>query len=420
MIQRRSKELSELHYSTAFWANLGVSLFSFLIVVFGVAPLAAWFYEEPILRSLVPVIAISIILDAFYVMPKTKLTKKLHFKPQAIVMISSSVIAGIVSIILASQGFGVWALAYNGIIISLTSALLYTLYVSWKPKLVFDKTAFKELFGFGGFVLLQNIFNYLKNNIDYIMIGKLIGSSALGVYTLAFILTDTVRKQIMAVLDKVLFPIYSSMQDQPEVLGSYYMKVIKFNGLTLIPLMTGMVVFAREVIIVAFGPDWSEAVFPLQMLALGVVVHTASGTSTAVLHSLGHANIVFKVSVFVTVVFIVPAVVIGSYLGGINGVALALFICKFFGLATIQRYIKRYLNITVWQMLNQVSKPFLVCSVLGIFLALFKSKFEADLNSWLLLFIGGFILVLVYGAYVYFVEKPLIENMIRTIKNRKK
>jgi O-antigen/teichoic acid export membrane protein len=420
LIQRREKDLGEKHFITAFWANMAVSMLSFLLVVFAVAPLAAWFYEEPILHTLVPVIGIPILLDALYVIPKAKLSRKLKFKPQAVVTISAALIAGTVSTILALSGFGVWSLAYNGVIISLISALFYAFYVGWRPRLLFDKQAFKDLFGFGGFVLLQRIFIYIKNNIDYIMIGKLIGSSALGVYTLAYILTDTVRKQIMAVLDKVFFPIYSSMQDQPEQIVNYYLKVIKFNGIILIPIMAGLVIFAPEVVQLGFGEEWSLAAFPLRMLALSVVVHTISGTGTTVLQSLGHADAVLKISVFVTLVFVVPAVVIGSYLGGINGVAIGIFICKFFGLATIHRYIKRHLDISLMQMVNQVSGPLLVCTGLGLFLYLLKFNLDTTMNSWLLLLLGGVILASVYAAYIYFIEKTLVENMVQLIRKKKK
>nr|WKN34697.1 lipopolysaccharide biosynthesis protein [Tunicatimonas sp. TK19036] len=406
LIQRKQQKLSSIHFNTAFWTSLGIAAAGYVIITLIIAPSAAWFYEKDILIKLIPVLAIPIVTNTFFLIPKIKLSRELNFKPQAIAEITSVVIAGIAAVILAWRGFGVWALAFNGIITSLTSILLYHIFYRWTPSLIFSKEAFQELFNFGGYVMLQRIFNYLTSNIDYILIGKLIGSSALGVYTLSFILTDTFRSQIMNMLNKVLFPAYSSIQDNVKKLGQYYLRIVKINGLLLIPIMTFYIVLARPIIVLGFGEEWENAVIPLQILSLGVIIHAISGTVTTVLKSLGHAKLIVKVNIINNLLIAVPAIAVGAHFYGINGAAIGILIFKITGLVIYQRYIDRYLNVSFSQLLGQVMWPLMVSVGLGA--VIFATNRILDLSIIIELVVGTIVILAGYSAYLFTIEKSFI------------
>ena len=416
LIQRKQQKLSSIHFNTAFWTSLGIAAAGYVIITLIVAPSAAWFYEKDILIKLIPVLAIPIVTNTFFLIPKIKLSRELNFKPQAIAEITSVVIAGIAAVILAWRGFGVWALAFNGIITSLTSILLYHIFYRWTPSLIFSKEAFQELFNFGGYVMLQRIFNYLTSNIDYILIGKLIGSSALGVYTLSFILTDTFRSQIMNMLNKVLFPAYSSIQDNVKKLGQYYLRIVKINGLLLIPIMTFYIVLARPIIVMGFGEEWENAVIPLQILSLGVIIHAISGTVTTVLKSLGHAKLIVKVNIINNLLIAVPAIAVGAHFYGINGAAIGILIFKITGLVIYQRYIYRYIHISFSKLIDQVKWPLIVSIVLGT--VVFLTNRALDLSTIVELVIGTVIIVAGYATYIFTIEKSFILQ-IRSMLSKK-
>jgi O-antigen/teichoic acid export membrane protein len=417
LIQRSKEAISEHYFHTAFWTNLTVSLIGFAIISIGLAPVAAWFYEEPILTQLVPVLAIPIVLDSLYLIPKVKLARELNFKPQAIIELSSVVVAGLVSILLANLGFGVWSLAFNGIIASGLSVLLYLITQKWIPHLVFNWEACRNLFGFGGFVVIEQIFVFFTSNIDYILIGKLIGSTALGIYTLAFILTDTFRKQIMGILNKVLFPAYSSIQHNSEAIKQYYLRVIKINGIILFPMMTILIVLAEPVIMLGFGEEWQEAVFPLRMLAVGVIIHAVSGTSSTVMKSMGKAKLVTQLNILITLCVSVPAITLGAYFYGINGVAIGVVFFKLVGYFIYQRYIHRVIGVSMVTALSQLTLIGTFGMVSGVIVIFLHSLFQMPLIGFTLL--GGLIITAIYVFYIIRYEKSLIAQVKKLIKSKR-
>ncbi|MEQ9441030.1 MAG: lipopolysaccharide biosynthesis protein [Cyclobacteriaceae bacterium] len=417
LIQRSKRKLTEEYFHTAFWTNLTVSFIGFAIISIGLAPVAAWFYEEPILQQLVPVLAIPIILDSLYLIPKVQLTRELDFKPQAIIELTSVIIAGIISIVLATMGYGVWSLAFNGIIASGLSALLYFAWHKWYPRLVFSWEACRNLFGFGGYVLIEQIFVFFTSNIDYILIGKLIGSAALGIYTLAFILTDTFRKQIMGILNKVLFPAYSSIQHNAQAVRQYYLNVIRVNGIILFPVMTAFMVLAEPIILLGFGEEWRETIFPLRMLSIGVIIHAISGTSSTVMKSMGKAKLVTKLNILITVCVSVPAIAIGAYTYGINGVAVGVVVFKLIGYFIYQRYIHQVIKVPMVTAVSQFTLITVFCLGSGILVFVLQKFLQLPMIGFSIM--GGVLLLTAYSIYLLRFEKELVSQIRKVIRPKK-
>jgi O-antigen/teichoic acid export membrane protein len=417
LIQKPKEELHENYFHTAFWTNLAVSVAAFIAMAGILGPTAAWFYEEDILISLIPVMTIPMLIDAIYLVPRVQLIREMDFKPSSVIEIVSVVLAGICSIVLALLDFGVWALAFNGIIISFTSIIGYYFINQWRPKFIFDKASFKSLWGFGGYVMGERIFTYFTSNIDYILIGKLIGSSALGVYTLAFILTDAFRKQVMGLLTKVLFPAYSSIQKQKGKLKSYYLGVIKINSLVLFPIMTIFIVLAEPIILLGFGDQWQEAVFPLQILSIGVIVHAISGTSTTVMKSLGKADLVMKLNMFITIFITAPFISVGAVFFGIKGVAVGVLLFKIFGYAIYQHFIEKVIGVSIIQAMRQLVGLTLCCALIGISIVLLKQY--VPMQPALQLVTGLVITGSFYLFYLFRFEKEWIEQVRKIIPSKK-
>lgn len=118
----------------------------------------------------------------------------MNFKRMAFIENTATIISGTLALLLAYLGAGVWTLVFNAIATMVFAMPLYFISTKWLPKLIYDKTAFKDVFGFGIFTTGTNIVNYLISNVDYLLIGKFVSSSALGAYTFAFVLTNTFRE----------------------------------------------------------------------------------------------------------------------------------------------------------------------------------------------------------------------------------
>jgi O-antigen/teichoic acid export membrane protein len=205
---------------------------------------------------------------------------------------------------------------------------LYFKATGWLPKFMWGKQAFKDIFGFGAYTTGSNILNYMYNNIDYLLIGKLLGASVLGIYTLAFVLTDTFRSRIMAVINNVMYPIYGRKQNDFAALKGYYLKVVQFNCIVVFPIMVFFIVLGKPFVINVFGLKWQEAVVPLQILAGSVMFHILVSGNTALLRGIGRPGLEMKLQIVKALIFL-PTLAVGIEYYGIVGAAWAILFNKF-------------------------------------------------------------------------------------------
>jgi teichuronic acid exporter len=327
LVQRKAEDLRNEHFHTAFWVGVIWSVFLYLVMSLGVARLAAIFYHEPMLRQIIPVLSIGILFSPVNLVHKAQLTKQMNFKKLAFIDNTSNILAGTISLVMALMGAGVWSLVFNSVATVLFAMPLFFNATRWKPSFIMEKQAFKDVFGFGVYTTGSNILNYLYNNIDYLLIGKLLGASSLGIYTLAFVLTDTFRSRLMAVINNVMYPIYGKKQGDPESLKRYYLKVILFNCLCIFPIMVYFIVSGEQFVVKIFGVKWSETVIPLQILSLGVMLHILVSGNTALLRGLGKPGLEMKQQVLKALIFL-PSLAVGIYYYGITGAAWAILLNK--------------------------------------------------------------------------------------------
>ncbi|MFN4199480.1 MAG: lipopolysaccharide biosynthesis protein, partial [Flavobacterium sp.] len=248
IIQRKEEVLSDTYLSTAFWTNILWSGVTFAILCFVVGPFAAGFYNEPLLLYIVPASGIPIITAPLFLVQRSVMAKELQFKKIAVINNIASVSSGLIAVIMAFAGAGVWALVAQGVMQSVIEWPLYMRYAPWSPKRLWDRAAFKDMFGFGAFSTLSELLNKLSTHGDYFLIGKLLNKIELGLYSFAFILTDSIRVQIRQIIDKVMYPVYSKFIDDKNKQEFFLTKSIVFNGLVTGPIMAVFIVCPEVVI----------------------------------------------------------------------------------------------------------------------------------------------------------------------------
>jgi O-antigen/teichoic acid export membrane protein len=328
LIQRKDTHLKPIDYDTAFWAGIAWSIFLIAILSFIIGPFAAYFYNENLLITIMPVLSLSLLFRNLTAVHIVNITREMEFKKIVLPRNISRILSSVGAIILAYLGFGVWSIVFQSVVSDLLLSILYSYVSPWKPKLRFSKRSFRNIFGFGVYTTGTNIFNYLTGNIDYLMIGKLLGAHPLGVYTLGYNLTYVVRGQIMNVINSVFYPVYSKIQDDLEQTKKYYFKVIKYNCIVIYPLMIGLILLAKPLVIYGLGEKWAESIIPMQYMAAAGLVHLLTSSNTVLLRGLGKPNLELLFSIIKTLGVNVPFIVIGVLLNGIIGAAQGLFLAK--------------------------------------------------------------------------------------------
>lgn len=415
LVQRKAEDLREDHFHTAFWTGVFWSAGLYLIISFIVAPMAASFYSEPILKQLIPVLSIGVLSVPVNLVHKAQLTKEMNFKKMAFIDNVSNIIAGILSLLLAFLGFGVWSLAFNSIASIIIAMPLYFRATSWMPKFIWNKKSFKDVFGFGVYTTGTSVVNYLINNIDYLLIGKLLSAQLLGAYTFAFVLTDTFRSRLMSVINNVMYPFYGKNQSNPDALKRYYLMVVNYNSVLVYPIMVFMFSLGQPFVLKFFGEKWMEAIEPLKLLSLSVMVHMLVNSNTALIRGMGRPGLELKLQLFKAVIF-VPMLVAGIVYYGIIGAAWAILINKAIAFLVAQYSFNYLLKIKV--------------SILDFFRAV-KSPWIASVASYLTVYLlynvlnihyilaAGCLLV-VYSGVIWLLMGKQIQNQIKEFKSSKK
>ena len=413
LIQFKQENLRRIHYDTVFWLSILFSLTTFVLLVVVIGPFAAWFYDEPILTLVISVIGISVFLNPLNLVHRVQLTRDLRFKALSIIASTASIAGGVGAITLALLGAGVWSIVAQGIIATLVSIPLMWRTTRWLPRFKFSKHALKDVIGFGVYDTFLRALVFLTKNIDYLLIGWLLGAKLLGIYTLAFLLTDTFRQKIMAVLNKVMFPVYSQLQDDLYAVKNYYLQVIKYNTLIITPIMLILILFADPIILWFFGDEWQQAIFPAQVMAVAAIIHAIGGTNSAVLKGIGRIDLDFKLYILKTTFITIPAFTVGIYFYGIYGAAIAVIIHKLGARLVYQYYMKKLIKVYEWDIARAITPSF--WSAVVMLLINILVCFSWEIENWITLLLSAFLLSMAYMSVAIFFVRNEVEKIIKSL-----
>lgn len=322
LVQRQ--ELREDHRSTSFWFNTGVAALLSL-ALFLAAGLIAEFYKEPDLKPLTAWLSLTFILNSPAIVPRALLQKELRFDTLAKVDVTALVVSGVTAVVVAVRGGGVWSLVVQQLASAgVTSSLLLAL-GHWHPRLVWSGRALRELFGFGAGLTGFNVINYWARSSDKLLIGKFIGSDALGLYSRAYALMLLPITQIISVLAPVMFPVLSTIQADHDRVKRAFLRVICLLTFVCFPMMLGLLVVAKPFVLGLLSAKWAGAIPLIQILSLVGITQTLCNPVGWIYTSQGRTDWMFWWGVGGSG-FLILSIVVGILFGNVEAVALAYLI----------------------------------------------------------------------------------------------
>lgn len=292
----RKVNCTKSDYNTIFYFNFLVSLSIYLILYFFSGYISR-FYNEPILESLIKVLALTIIFNALSIIQRTILIKDLNFKDLAKASFLSSFLSGVISIFLAYRGFGVWSL----IVLSLARFGFMTIFLwllsKWRPIIHFSKKIFFYHFNFGFKLTISGLIDTIYNNIFYLIIGKYYSTNTLGLFTKAEQFQQLPSQNLSGMINKVTYPILSKLQGDLNSLRNAYRKIIRSTMLITFIFMLGMFSVSKSMIIVLLGNQWIDVVLILKILCLVGVFYPLHALNLNILQIQGRADLFLKLEV---------------------------------------------------------------------------------------------------------------------------
>lgn len=395
----QKQDIRHEHLSSVFWLNLGVGLV-FTLAFVAAAPLLAGFYSEPLLIPLTMFIAANFLLGSLTIVQKTMMTKALDFRRLAIVDIVAVAFSGVIAIVLAYAGAGVWSLAAQSVILSAITTLMLWKLGDWRPQFIFDWTAIKELLGFSSNYFGSTLLNYWVRNIDYLLIGRFIGPQPLGIYKNAYTIMLFPLNNISRVISRVMFPSLSLIQHDKAKVKSVYLLATRTIALVTFPITIGLFVVVEPFVLTLFGSQWSGMIPILRVFCLTGMLQSIATLTGNLYLSQGKAGLQFRVGLFVHLIAIL-GIVIGLHWGAL-GVAIGYTIATMINLFPSLFFAGRLVELTCWQVWSKL------LGILGCALAMAAAVWGVGLvlpalwPRWLCLLTQVLFGILFYGALIHF------------------
>lgn len=417
IIQRPDPTHIEL--SSLYWLNiaLGGLLYATLQLT---TPLIAALYSTPELEKLLPWVALSFLISPWGIQFKALLQKRLHFKPLAIIEILAAVVGMLLAVGLAWQGYGVWSLVWGQLAQSAVTALSLVLVGrQWHmlPGFYFNYTAVKPYLSFGLHLLGANILNYFNTRIDQLVVGALLGSQALGYYSMAFNLVLKPVSSINPVLTQVAFPVLAKVRSDKVRLKRGYFKMLNLLTSINAPVLMGVASVAPLLISVVLGDQWLPIVPLIQVLALFSLIRSTGNAGGSLILACGRADLAFYLNL-IKFTFIPLAIVAGAKLGGLQGVAWILLELQVILLFVWYHFVvRRLLGDCFSGFIGSMSAPVIfavpmVAAVIGI--APFLSTMPAAMQLTVQVLLGGTIYI---GLYLSF-RKEFVKQQLQLFFKR--
>jgi O-antigen/teichoic acid export membrane protein len=318
LIQRR--EIDERHRSTAFWLNVGAGV-AVTAVMAALAPAMVWFYGEPRLLLVTLALSASFVVSSLGLVQGALMARELQLRRLALAEIGATVGAGAVAIAAAESGAGLWSLVIQSVLTAALQAGSMWLLSDWRPPFVFDRSAMRDLWGFSANFAAFNAVNYWARNGDNLLIGKILGPTALGLYSRAYSLMLLPISQIGGATARVMFPALSQIQSDRDRVRRAYLRANAMIALLTFPFVIGLLATADRFVKVLLGPRWIDMIPVLQILCIAALPQSIGTTVGWIYQSQGRTDWMFRWSLGAAVVVFASFGI--GLLWGIKGVAVA-------------------------------------------------------------------------------------------------
>lgn len=416
IIKKRTN--SKLELNSIFWINISIGSVLFLIGFF-LASFISSFYADSELKRLLQIASFVFLLRQLPLIYKALLQKSMSFNVLTPIEIAEICSKVFISVLLVYMGYGVMGVLIGQI----TSVFIFILLIFryamktniWFPKFQLSIDSIKEYYGFGLWVTLKSLLNFVGANIDIILIGKLVSTESLGIYNFAKKIIQEPRNKLSAIFEKVSFPAFSMLinlerEKKLKVFEKKYLYFIKVISLLGFPVFGFLIVAIPHFVTFFFDPQWSESVILMQIFCFSAIFELLSaGFATSALYSLGLPQKVAKVDFIMTPIRIVTIFLIGFFTGNIQYISLLYTFLVVVKVIYLQYYINCNTNLNFIKFGKNIQVQFF-STFASVFLVYLLGKIIG--NQFFIIFV----FIPIVGLFNYIFSKRFIRYLIRDIK----
>lgn len=375
----RKKDATDDDYNTAFIVNLGISLVLYAIIFLS-SPLIADFFKREELIALTRVSSLGMIIGALALVQQTRLTKRIDFRSQTKITLIASVVSGIVGIVMALLGFGVWSLVAQQLMSHILRTVLLWIINKWIPHLKFSSRSFHDLFGFGWKMMVSNVLNTVWKELYQVVVGKFYNPAILGQYTRSKQFSKLLSSNLTSVIQRVTYPVLSNIQDNKERMVTAYKKIIKITMFLTAVSMFFLGAIAEPLLYCLIGPKWHEAAVYLPLICISGSSYPLHAINLNMLQVQGRSDLFLSLEIIKKIIAIGP-LAIGAFVG-IMPMLYANILVNIIEFFLNSHYSGKYLGYSSWMQIKDVAPSYTLAIIVALSIYFLK---YLPLSHWIIL-----------------------------------
>lgn len=415
------KDVTEEDYNTVFIVNLVVS-FVLYAIIFICAPLIAQFFGRNELVSLIRVSSLGMIIGALALVQQTRLTKRIDFKTQTKITLIASITSGVLGIVMALLGCGVWSLVAQGLASQSLRTIFLWIYNRWSPSLLFSKNSFKNLFGFGWKVMVVGVIDTVWKELYQVVVGKFYSPASLGQYTRSVQFSSLFSNNLTGVVQRVTFPVLSDIQDEKKRMVNAYRRIIKTTMFITAVLMLSLGAVSEPLIYCLIGPKWHEAATYLPFICIAGTLYPLHAINLNMLQVQGRSDLFLGLEIVKKTIALAPLFV-GAFVG-IIPMLMVNILTSLISFFLNSYYSGKFLGYSSWMQIKDIAPSYGIA--FGVALSIYFLKY-LPMSNWIILPIQIFfgIIVFVVLCHISNLEeyretkelmRPFVHKVLKKVK----
>lgn len=411
LVQRTTLRADHLDSALLVSGSIGLVL---SLAILASAPMVAAAYHEPRLGPVLMALAVLPLVTGVSGVPESILRRQLRFRALALRGTSSMILSGILGTVLAVLGYGVWALVCQVLSQALIAVVTLWASIRWRPSRRWTMEAVRELVAFGSHVLGISLLNFVTRRSPEFFIGLILGPVALGLYAVASRMLNLSLDLVGGNVQKVAFPVFSRLAQQPGRLASGYLRAVDVITTVAFPGFTLMALFGPQLTPVVFGAQWVSAGPLMRLLALMGLAQTLGYLSNGLMLATGHSALAVRWTAGRAVA---TAAVIGATVHlGLYPVATAMAATQWLLLPISLALVRKVSGISLRDQTATMIVPFLGCFTLCALVVPFQRLTNLPHATDLLA--AAPVAVVGYLAVLLMVRRDLVAILVSVVRRR--
>ncbi len=411
----QAQEINQHQLRQCFGLVILVNLVTVLLLCLS-SPAAAFYFNEDRLSTFIPVLSIQFLIQIFIIIPSSLLEREMDFRYKSIVEISSSIFGTLATLLMAFLGAGIWSIILGNLLSQILCAFGINIRRPFFLTPSFHFRNIGKIVNYGFMTVLNRLLWFVYSQADVFIVGRLLGKTVLGYYSVGFQLASLPLIKMSAVFNQIGLAAFSRIQNERNLIGYYSIIVARIVSFTMVPIFFGIASIADEVVLLVLGDHWQTSAQAVQFIAFIFPLRSLSLPLAQAINAKGQPRL-NVINLFVACLIMPASFIIGAYFWKLQGVCYAWIITYPIWFIYVLNQCLPELGLKVTEYLKEVSPPFIVGLIMFLSIYMIK-QMDWSISLYLqltLLIISG---IIIYTTLSFIFLRKHIQNVLSSLKTK--